>query len=338
MGLKPKIKRVFTLKDCPYCGNTFEPEHFLPVKSILYPDGYAPICFDCADSYIEDGPKESAWDRADKLCQMLDIPFIPARWQEIYELNPVGAFGRYAGIFKEEQYTGIGWGDYYSYYARLKENDKLEEEIPGLKEDKHRKLLERWGANYDDEALEYLEKLYNGLLTTQSVNGSLQEDQALKICKISYEIDCKIREGSDFDKLLSSYDKLLKEADFTPKNTKNINDFDSFGEVALWLEKGGWKNKFYDDVTRDVVDETMKNIQSFNQRLYTNENGMGESITDRIDKLRFAEQNAEGGNLKFLEENYDISNYDTIGYNDLMKEDFKADLDTPEELIDDEEE
>lgn len=336
MGLKPKIKQKFTLKDCAYCGGTFGPDHFLPVKSIFYPDGYAPICYDCADSYIADGDADEVWDRIDKLCQMLDIPFIPARWEEIHELNPIGAFGRYANIFKDEKYNGIGWGDYYHTYNELKENNRLEEEIPELKEEKRRRLVDRWGGNYDDEALEYLEKLYNGLLTTQNVNGSLQEDQALKICKISYEIDSKIREGADFDKLLGSYDKLLKEADFTPKNVKNINDFDSFGEAALWLEKNGWQNNFYDDVTRDVADETMKNIQAFNQRLYINENGMGESITDRIERLKIAEQAAQNDqSLKFLEDSYDISNYDTVGYNELIKEDFMAD---PDEEVDDGEE
>ena len=48
---------------------------------------------------------------------------------------------------------------------------------------------------------------------------------------MSYEIDRRIEEGSDFDKLLSSYDKLVKAAEFTPKNVKNINDFDTFGEA-----------------------------------------------------------------------------------------------------------
>ena len=74
------------------------------------------------------------------------------------------------------------------------------------------------------------------------------------------ELDSRIREGVDFDKLLGSYDKLVKVAEFTPKNAKNANDFDSVGELVHWLEKRGWKNKFYDDVTRDVIDETIKNI------------------------------------------------------------------------------
>ena len=32
------------------------------------------------------------------------------------------------------------------------------------------------------------------------------------------------------------------------------------GELIKWLEKKGWRNQYYDNVSRDVVDETMKNI------------------------------------------------------------------------------
>ena len=124
----------------------------------------------------------------------------------------------------------------------------------------------------------------------------------------------------------------MKEGNFTPKNVKNVNDFDTFGEVALWLEKNGWKNKYYDDVTRDIVDESMKSIEAFNQRLYLNESGIGESITDRIENLKFAEQKSsndfEDDDLKYLNNSYDIEDYDTHTYNELIKgEKFEVDED-----------
>ena len=89
---------------------------------------------------------------------------------------------------------------------------------------------------------------------------------------------------------MSSYDKIIKSAEFTPKNTKNATDFDSFAEVAYWLEKHGRINKFYDNVTRDVLDETLKNIENYNQRLYINEGGIGEEITQRLKALNSANE------------------------------------------------
>ena len=39
---------------------------------------------------------------------------------------------------------------------------------------------------------------------------------------------------------------------------KNINDFDTIGELVKWFEKRGWRAKYFDKVNRDIVDETMK--------------------------------------------------------------------------------
>ena len=183
----------------------------------------------------------------------------------------------------------------------------------------------KFAASYK-KALNYLENLYNGLLATQNVNGALQTDQALKICKISYELDNRIRGGQDFDKILTAYDKLVKTAEFTPKNAKNVNDFDSIGELIAWMEKRGWKNPYYDDVPKDIVDETMQNIQAFNQRLYVNESGIGEEINRRLEALNNARVNESD---EFVEkETFDLDQYESDGYDGLFDaEEFQADLD-----------
>lgn len=302
MGLTPKIdkKRSFLLKKCSICGQSFGPESFAPTKSIFYPDGALPICNDCLESYLED--TGYSWDAVDKICQYADIPFIPSEWEKIHSMNPHGTFGKYAEVFLNEEYEGIGWDDYFKEFQKLKEDGAIKQELPLLGEEQRKELENRWGANYDDEALFYLENLYKGLMATQNVSGALQVDQALKLCKMSYEIDSRIRSGEDFDKILASYDKLVRIADFTPKNAKNANDFDSVGELYRWLEKRGWKNKYYDGATRDVVDETIKNIQAWNQRLYTEESGIGDEITRRIEALKTAKE---------LEDNYFITDENT---------------------------
>jgi hypothetical protein len=130
---------------------------------------------------------------------------------------------------------------------------------------------------------------------------------------MSYEVDRRIDEGTDFDKLLSSYDKLVKAAEFTPKNVKNINDFDTFGEAIKWLEKNGWRNTFYDNVTRDIVDESMKNFQNFNQRLYTNESSMPEEIARRIEALKTTAK-MEQENYYGTDKEYDLDAFEREGY------------------------
>jgi hypothetical protein len=112
---------------------------------------------------------------------------------------------------------------------------------------------------------------------------------------------------------MSSYDKIIKSAEFTPKNTKNATDFDSFAEVAYWLEKRGRQNKFYDNVTRDVLDETLKNIEAYNQRLYVNEGGIGEEITARLAALQSASV-LEQENFYGVQTDFDPDEYSNDAY------------------------
>jgi hypothetical protein len=319
----PKQRKPFILKTCSRCNGSFGPDAFSETKSFFYKDGYLPICNSCIEEYLVENNFD--WEAVDKVCQYADIPFVPSEFERLHEMNGDKVFPVYAKVFLSSDYNGLDWGVYFRRFKELKEAGLIDDELPVIKEKKLSQLKEKWGANYDEEELHYLEGLYDGMLQTQNVNGALQDDQAKKLCKISLEIDSRIREGSDFDKILSSYDKLVKVAEFTPKNVKNATDFDSVGEVFRWLEKRGWINKFYDGVTQDVVDETMKNIMNFNQRLYVNESGITEEIERRLSALKNAQ---ELENYYNTDKEYDLDEYDNAGYDELMKdEDFQVELD-----------
>lgn len=327
MGLQPQIqkKAKFVLKKCSICGQSLGVDSFAPTKSPFYPDGAIPICNDCIDTILKQD--DYSWNSIDKFCQMIDIPFIPEQWEQLKQMSPDNIFYRYANIFMQKEYEGLNWSQYNELYNELAAKGNLEDELPLLNADKRKQLQKKWGGNYDDEALTYLEDLLNGLLATQNISGKLQLDQALKICKMSYELDRRIAEGGDFDKLLTSYDKLVKTAEFTPKNSKNLNDFDTCGEMIKYMEKKGWRNNFYDDVTRDVVDETLKNIQAFNQRLYTEETGMADEIARRCEMLKTT---TEMENYYQTDQKYDLDTFSDAGYNELMRgleeDEFKVDL------------
>lgn len=318
----PKQKKPFFLKTCSKCNGSFGPESFTETKSFFYKDGYLPICNSCIEEFLIEN--DFNWNAVDKVCQYADIPFVPSEFERLHEMNGDKVFPIYAKVFLSSEYNGLDWEIYFKKFKELKEAGLIEDELPIIKEKRLNQLKEKWGANYDEEELHYLEGLYDGMLQTQNVNGALQDDQAKKLCKISLEIDSRIREGSDFDKILTSYDKLVKVAEFTPKNVKNATDFDSVGEIFRWLEKRGWVNKFYDGVTQDVVDETMKNIMNFNQRLYVNESGITEEIERRLSALKNAQ---ELENYYNTDKEYDLDEYDTAGYDELMKdEDFKVEI------------
>lgn len=326
MGLQPKIQLEeprFKTQVCARCGRVLDPYQFARTRSFFFPSGRINVCNTCIKDYLKENNFD--WVYVDKLCQFMDVPFVPAEFERLHEMNGDDVFPVYTEVFLSSEYEGLGWKEYFDEFKRLKEQGYLKDELPIIKEENRKKLQEKWGSNYDDEELNYLENLLQGLLTTQNISGALQHDQALKICKISLDLDSRIREGGDIDKLISSYDKLVKTAEFTPKNVKNASDFESTGELIKWLEKRGFKNNFYDNVTRDIVDETIKNIQSYNQRLYTNETGIGDEINRRIESLKSVQ---EMESYYDTNKEYDLDEFENVGYEELMKnDDFKADLD-----------
>ena len=306
-------------KICYKCKNEKTTSHYIAVNSQLF-NGSLPICRECLSKIIAAAPIEERWNTVDKICQWADVPFIPGEWEKIYQSNGKDALGVYIAIFRNEEYKNLDWEMYNKVYLELLEENRVEDAIPELREKQIKDWRKKWGMDYDEQQLEYLENLHQGLLNSQNVVGALNEDQALKLCKISLIIEEKIRAGLDFSKELKSYDSLATLSNLTPKNVKDANEFDSFGEVYAYLEKTGWVNKYYDGAIRDEVDNTEKNIKNWIRYLYVNETGIAEEIEQRINNLKVAAE-LEG-------EVFDESEFRDYINNETqdIKEDFKIDI------------
>lgn len=306
-------------KICTKCKDEKTTAHFIAVNSPLH-SGSLPICRECLAKMISAAPEEERWNVIDKICQWADVPFLPGEWEKLYQANGKDTLGVYIAIFRTEQYKTLDWMMYNNVYLQLLEEGRVEDAIPELREKRLQDWRRKWGMGYDEEQLEYLENLHSGLLNSQNVVGALNEDQALKLCKISLIIEEKIRGGVDFTKDLKAYDELAKLSNLTPKNVKDANEFDSIGEVYAYLEKTGWQNKYYDGAVRDEVDNTEKNIKNWVRYLYVNETGIAEEIEHRINNLKVAAE-LEG------------EEFDEAGFKDYLssetqdiREDFKIDI------------
>lgn len=311
----------FLLKTCEQCGNSLSGTGFLRTKSPLFPDGVLNLCKDCVARLVKEHPNDLQF--ADKLCQWADIPFNPEEWIKLYEANGKETFSIYHALYQSDDRRDIVWADLNEKWVELQKKGDLEDAVDLFSAEKLRQLQQKWGLHYDEEEINYLEQLLNGMLQTQNINGKLQMDQAVKLCKISLIIDQRIRANENFKDELANYDKLVKIADFTPKNVKNANDFDSAGEIFAYLEKTGWMNKYYDNVDRDIVDKTMKNIQAWTRHLYVNETGIAEDIQNRIEALKAAKE---------LESQIDMTTHEELDVSDseaylIDNEEFIADVD-----------
>ena len=326
--MDPKIIYTppFTLRECVRCHQQYGPIDFCKTKSPFYEKGHINLCNNCLKDYLRQ--QDFSWEAVDKLCQYLDIPFIPKEFEKMRENFGEDAFPRYADIFHESEYESLSWGDYFREFQNLQEAGAIVDELPKLSDKHRRELKEKWGANYDDEELHYLEALYDGLLMTQNVSGALQMDQALKVCKISLELDSRIREGTDFDKMLASYEKLVKAAEFTPKNVKNAGDFDSIGELVAMCETEGFIPRYYTDGPKDRVDETLQDLKNYTHTLVTEEMNLGNLIEGAIKKMQEEENKEEDQDIEedlTMEEIDHLKDEDLIEYNDFLEEESEID-------------
>lgn len=274
-------------KVCGKCGKKFSGKSFLPAKSHFLPDDLSPFCRRCCANTIKSFSTE--WKGADRLCQLLNYPFIPTVWEKYKEENDLeGKLNAYFSFFSEdEEFSSLDWTAYYNAFIKLKEEGSLDDEIPLLSEKKKREIINRWGA--DSELTEadyyYLQTLYEGILSGQPMTNALIEDNIRKICHTLLLIDRKIRAGEEYDKLMRSYDSLMKMSGLSVHESKQSGEIESIGELAAYLEKKDWLSKRHEE-DRDVVDLTLKEIQINNQRLYTNEPGIGEEINARVENLK----------------------------------------------------
>lgn len=306
-------------KICSKCKEEKTIANFIATNSPMF-EGTLPICRDCLNQMIAAAPLDDQWNIVDQICQWADIPFIPGEWCKVKERGK-DALSIYMAMFRASQYSDLNWRQYNKIYEQLQKQNQLENAIPEIREDKIQKLHAKWGREYDDEQLEYLENLHKGLLNSQNVVGALNEDQAMKLCMISLLIEEKVRAGDpDIAKFLKAYDDLTKISNFTPKDVKNADEFDSSGEVYAYLEKTGFKPKIYQAV-RDEVDQTEKNMQQFVRYLYVNETGIAEEIEQRIQNLKVAaELEGDDFNEKEFREYMDEQN------KKQLEEEFKIDI------------
>lgn len=288
MKNRPKIPApVAEFKTCGKCGEKKQIKAFLPSDSLFMEDKRLPYCNSCVKEFLK--KYDFSWEVVDKLCMDINIPFIPKEFETARARAGDDAMLAYTELFKEEPYASLDWKTYHDEFKRLEEQDLLREQLPKIQDEELKRLQQTWGK-YSLPELRRRQEIFDGIMRTQNLSGDLQVDQAYKIAKVSAMIDDKIDAGEDFDKLLKSYDTLIKIANFTPKNVKNAGDFESVGELIHWLEKSGWVNKVYDGVSRDIVDESMKNIQAYTRRLYINEDSIGDQVAARIEQLKFADE------------------------------------------------
>lgn len=295
-------------KTCSVCDTYLTGAAFYKTHSKFFPDGHLPICRDCLSELIE----TDFWTSIDKFCQWADYPFLPDIWTKLHlELKSKALDAYVMGYCANANYETIDWLMIQDEWKSLIKSGEYKKHIPEIDSNRREELVHTWGEGYKDDEFEYMEKFYNGLCKSHNIITETQRDAARTLAKLSIRISRKIHDGSDVDKDINSYDKLLKSNGFTTENVKAMSDFESVGELVGYLEKTGWKNPYYDDVPKDVVDTTIANIQAYTRRLIMGEVNLKDAAEQRLAALGLA----GAGEFELSEEEF--MKYDDDGYQEI---------------------
>ena len=197
-------------------------------------------------------------------------------------------------------------------------------------------LIKKWGKTYTIIECVKLEKLYHEMMSSYDIRTASHIDYLLKICRLSLKIDqaleCNDIDG--FQKMSKVYDLLMKSAKFTAAQNKEAsNDYtDSVGMiVARCEEENGFIPKYHSE-RQDVVDATLKDMNTFTRDLIMSELNLGNMIEIYLQKM-IQEENKEEDELDedddliMLTEREEelLRDEDYDEFNDMIEEEIELD-------------
>ena len=105
----------------------------------------------------------------------------------------------------------------------------------------------------------------------------MQKEAVKTLCKLQIEMDEAIRmkDAKAIKDFSNAWSTFAKQADLENMiNETKKDDITTVAELYDYMEKSGFKFKFYDGFDRDEVDRTIKDIQDANRRLILESTGL----------------------------------------------------------------
>jgi len=147
-------------------------------------------------------------------------------------------------------------------------------------------------------------------LEANNVSNPMQVDAIKKACKLSVSLDRAIINGvakeiNDFSKAYQNFIKTAKIDDLITASSQDV--ISNIAEFVQFIEESGFKFNYYDDVSRDIVDKSLKDQQQFIRRLVMDSTGLSdvfETINTSLKTKNAIDKDASSYEAVPLEELY----------------------------------
>ena len=292
---------------CPICGANHT---LLPSNNPLMP----PICTACVIKQVD----QNNMEQVDSFCRTFNIPFKPELWIKVAKEFKQNAFKEYISLFydgEKQIYKDTNrdlWKDADKEWKLVRTHEEIIAKIKPIKEGYMLRNQIKWGQNYTFEELIQLESLFTSTLNSNDVSNPMQKDAIKKACKMSVALDRAIVSGDskEINELSKAYQYFVKTAKIDDLITASSQDvISNVAQLVQFIEDSGFQFQFYDDVDRDVVDKSLKDMQQFIQRLVIDATGLEsvfETISAGFKKENAIKKDAESYEKVPLEELYQV--------------------------------
>lgn len=153
----------------------------------------------------------------------------------------------------------------------------------------------KWGEQYNFEELIKLDSIYTRTLKANNITNPLQKEAVKTLCKLQIEIDEAVRakDAKAIKDFSSAWNTFAKQADLeTMINETKTDDITTVAELYDYMERQGFKFKFYDGFDRDEVDFTIKDIQETNRNLILEATGL-QPLLEQLAKKKLEQAEEE---------------------------------------------
>lgn len=264
---------------CPICGQSHT---LIPSNNSLVP----PICTNCLNEKVD----IDDLNEVNYFCRTFNIPFDPNLWLKMRKEFKQNVFKEYSSFFLEpgtQSYKDPDkdlWDQVNNEWKLIRTHEEKIMKIEPIKEGFMLRNQIKWGSNYTFSELVSLEALFVNTLKTNDVSNPMQIDAIKKACKMSVALDRAIVNGdskeiNDLSKAYQNFVKTAKIDELITASSKEV--ISNVAQLVQYIEDQGFQFNFYDNVDRDIVDKSLKDMQNFLQRLVLDSTGL-ETIFETI--------------------------------------------------------
>ena len=241
------------------------------------------ICFDCIKSNLIYNNLE----HADFFCRTYNLPFMPELWIQTVENVGQEVFMEYTKLILEDEenqpniyYSGSTkdlWARTNKEWEKSRTFTQVLRRIKPIKESYVDRGRVKWGEQYTFEELVRLDSIYSRTLKANNITNPMQKEAVKTLCKLQIEMDEAIRmkDAKAIKDFSNAWSTFAKQADLeTMINETKTDDITTVAELYDYMERSGFKFKFYDGYDRDEVDRAIKDIQNTNRKVILESTGL----------------------------------------------------------------